>query len=128
MSTALPADALDALGAHDELEVSSFRPDGSLRPFVTIWGVAADGDGYLRSAYGPQNGWFRRALAAGRGRIRIAGGEWDVAFAQVDADDAVQRAIDDAYRAAYGGRYAANIVASVVGAQAATATVRLRAA
>jgi hypothetical protein len=116
---------LDALAAADEVGISSYRPDGTARPFVTIWGVQA-GDGvFIRSAYGTGNPWYRRAVAAGRGRVRFGDVETNVVFEPVPtgALDA-QTAVDTAYRAKYAG-YAARIVATVVGDTAHEATLRL---
>ena len=69
--SAWTSEALAAVDTSDELRVSSYRPDGTLRPFVTIWVVRVDDDVYIRSAYGPGNGWFRRAQASGTGRITV---------------------------------------------------------
>ena len=66
----------------------------------------------MRSAYGPGNGWFRRAKASRRGRIRAGGVERDVEFADAAAD--VHSALDAAYQAKY-GRYGKGIVNTVVG-------------
>jgi hypothetical protein len=120
--TAWTADELDRVGRAEELKVSSVRPDGSLRPFVTIWAVRVGDDLYIRSAYGANNGWYRRATASGTGRIRAGGVERDVTFA--DADPDVHAAIDEAYHAKY-DRYGPAIVGTVVGPQAAEVTVRL---
>ena len=50
--TAWTADELRRMGGADEVQISSRRTDGSLRPYVTIWGVG-HGDGfYVRSARG----------------------------------------------------------------------------
>jgi hypothetical protein len=43
---------LDRIGRSTEVEVSSRRPDGSLRPYVTIWAVQVGDDLYVRSAQG----------------------------------------------------------------------------
>jgi hypothetical protein len=59
--TAWTDDELTRVGGADELQITSRRPDGTLRPYVTIWVVRADDDLYVRSAYGKDNGWFRRA-------------------------------------------------------------------
>ncbi len=53
--TAWTADELARIGRPDELQVSSRRPDGSLRPYITIWVVRLGDDLYVRSAYGPDN-------------------------------------------------------------------------
>ncbi len=105
----------------DELHVSSYRPDGSLRPFVTIWTARVGDDVYVRSAYGPDNGWFRRAKASGTGRVRVGSVERDVRF-EVPDDD-VHAPLDDAYRAKY-GKYDKQIVATVVGPAVVGATLR----
>ena len=63
-------DELARTGRADELGIASRRPDGSLRPFVTIWFVRLGDDLYVRSAHGYSNPWFQRALASGEGRIR----------------------------------------------------------
>ena len=116
-----PAD-LDRIGDAEELRIATRRPDGSLRPYVTIWVVRADDDLYARSAHGADNPWFRRATAAGVGRIRAGGVERDVTFAAA-APDAHQD-IDRAYHAKY-DRYGPAIVGSVVGAQAGPVTIKL---
>jgi hypothetical protein len=76
----------------------------------------------VRSAYGPDNPWYRRARTAGEGRLRAGGVERDVTFES--ADDAVQSDIDAAYHAKY-DRYGPQIVGSVTGPQAHPVTVRL---
>ncbi|WP_345637208.1 DUF2255 family protein [Rugosimonospora acidiphila] len=49
------SDELAAVGGAEELRLASSRPDGTLRPYVTIRVVRA-GDGlYVRSARGPAN-------------------------------------------------------------------------
>jgi hypothetical protein len=115
-------DELERIGDADELQLASCRPDGSLRPFVTMWVVRA-GDGlYVRSAYGPDNPWYRRATASGNGRIRAAGIERDVSFAQASAE--VQGDIDAAYHAKYDS-YGPRIVGSVTGPGARQVTIRI---
>lgn len=120
-------DELSRIGAAEELQVASNRPDGTLRPYVTIWVVRQGDDIYVRSAYGSSNPWFRRARASGTGRIRAGGVEKDVTFtdaATVDDGSIDSAAIDAAYHAKY-DRYGPAIVGTVVGPEAATATFRL---
>jgi hypothetical protein len=121
-ATAWTPDELDRIGAAEELRLASRRPDGSLRPYVTMWVVRAGGGLYIRSAYGPGNPWFRRATASGTGRIQAGGIERDVSFA--DAAPDVQGDIDAAYHAKY-DRYGPRIVGSVTGPDAYRVTVRL---
>jgi hypothetical protein len=113
---------LERIGAAEELRLASRRPDGSLRPYVTMWVVRAGEDLYIRSAYGPDNPWYRRAIASGSGRIRAGGTERNVTFAQAIAG--VEDDIDVAYHAKY-DRYGPRIVGSVTGPGAHRVTVRL---
>jgi hypothetical protein len=115
-------DDLRRIGGADELQISSRRADGTLRPYVTIWVVREGDDLYVRSAYGANNGWFRRARASGTGRIRAGGAERDVTFAE--AGPATGPALDAAYHAKY-DRYGPSIVGTVVGEAVAGLTLRL---
>ncbi|MFD1507614.1 DUF2255 family protein [Georgenia yuyongxinii] len=115
-------DELDKVGRAEELQVSSLRRDGSARPFVTIWVVRAAEDIFIRSAYGPENGWFRRALASGSGRVRAGGVEKNVTFEQVGQE--LQEAVDAAYHAKY-DRHGPRIVNTVVGPGSELTTIRL---
>jgi len=113
---------LDRVGQATELQITSRRADGSLRPFVTIWVVRAGDNLYVRSAYGTDNPWYRRAKASGRGRIRAGGIERDITF-EVPGGE-VHGPIDAAYHAKY-DQYGPRIVGSVVGEAAAAGTLRL---
>jgi hypothetical protein len=124
MSSTWTDDELREVDGATELQVASRRPDGSLRPFVTIWGVRSGPEIYIRSAYGPQNGWFRRAVEAGSGRVRAGGTERDVSFERVDAGSPVHGDIDAAYHAKYDS-YGPKIVGSVVGPAAAAVTLQV---
>jgi hypothetical protein len=116
------SDELDRIGAAEELRLASLRPDGTPRPYVTMWVVRVDDDLYVRSAYGPDNPWFRRAKASGAGRVRAGGLERDVTFAE--AASGAQADIDAAYHSKY-DRYGPGIVGSVVGPDAEAVTIRL---
>lgn len=120
--TAWTGDELATIGEADELGIASRRPDGSLRPFVTIWGVRLGNDIYVRSAHGHDNPWFRRALASGEGRVRAGGIERDVAFEQPGSE--VEDDLHGAYHAKY-DRYGPRIVGPVVSPEAARSTLKL---
>jgi hypothetical protein len=120
--TAWTADELARIGRADELGIASRRPDGSLRPFVTIWFVRLGDDLYVRSAHGHGNPWFQRALASGQGRIRAGGAERDIAF-EVPGED-VDSLLHAGYHAKY-DRYGPSIVGTVVSPEAARSTLRL---
>lgn len=113
---------LDRIAAAEELQLASRRRDGSLRPYVTMWVVRVGDEVYVRSAYGPDNPWYRRATASGVGRIRAGEVERDVSFA--DADPGVHGDVDAAYHAKY-DRHGPRIVGTVVGPGAASVTIRL---
>jgi hypothetical protein len=120
--SAWASEELSTIGGAEELQLASARPDGTLRPYVTMWVVRAGDDLYVRSAYGSDNPWFRRAKASGVGRIRAGGLERDVIFA--DADPGVHATIDAAYHAKY-DRYGPKIVGSVVGPAVEAVTLKI---
>jgi hypothetical protein len=51
--TTWTSDELDNIGNADELQLTTRRPDGSLRNPVTIWVVRHGDDLYIRSYRGP---------------------------------------------------------------------------
>ncbi|MFC9917259.1 DUF2255 family protein [Agromyces binzhouensis] len=119
-------DQLDRVGAADQLEVASVRDDGSLRPFTTVWVARVGDELFIRSAYGPENGWYKRAKEAGVGRIKSAGVIRDVAFVPVPADDtALHAALDAEYSRKYGPHHAAHVTATVLGDDVRGVTLRL---
>ena len=120
--TTWTTDELARIGTAEELQVSSRRPDGSERPYVTIWVVRVGDELFIRSAYGPGNPWFRRAQRSGVGRIRAGGVERDVRFAE--PEPSAHPAIDDAYHAKY-DRHGPRVVGTVVGDRVVETTFRL---
>jgi len=106
----------------DELQLASYRPDGTLRPWVRIWCMTLGDDLYVRSAYGPENGWYRRAASASRGRVRADGLEHDVTFEAPRPE--VTAPLTAAYHAKY-DRYGRRIVGTVVSSEAEACTLRL---
>jgi len=85
--------------------------------YVTMWVVRAGDDVYVRSAYGPDNPWYRRATASGAGRIRA--GAWNATSPSPTPLHATPRhatpeacaGVDAAYHAKY-DRYGPTIVGS----------------
>ena len=115
-------DELPKVAGAEELEIASFRPDGTLRKPVTIW-VVRDGDSlYVRSVKGSSGAWFRGTKERHEGRIQAGGGEKEVSF--VDADHDIDDQVDAAYRAKY-RRYAGSILNSVLTPQARSTTIKL---
>jgi hypothetical protein len=115
-------DELAKVGAADELDITSYRDDGTSRSYTTIWVVRVGDDLYIRSWRGRSSQWFRRALQRGQGRIRAGGIERDVGFEEPDIS--VHAAIDDTYRTKY-GRYPQAYVQPMVEPDAIAATFRL---
>ena len=120
--TAWTAGELGAIGAADELDIAAFRPDGTLRPYVTIWVVRVGDDLYVRSYRGRDGAWFRSVLRRPEGRVRTGGIGRDVTFEQ--PGDGQQDAIDRAYREKY-AHYSGSYVDPMVAPAAQAATLRL---
>lgn len=113
---------LAAFGDATEVQIAPRRDDGGLSRDVTIWIVRVGPDLYVRSAYGADNPWYRRAVANGSGRLRAGDLERGVTFEQPGQQ--VHAEVDAAYHAKY-DRYGPAIVGTVVGDQAAGVTLRL---
>jgi hypothetical protein len=116
------AEELDQIGSADELEIAALRPDGSVRPFTTIWVIRIGDDLYVRSYRGRRGRWFRSVLQRPEGRIRGGGITRDVAFQE--PEDADHPAIDHAYQTKY-ARYGNSYVDPMVSPDATAATLRL---
>ena len=120
--TTWTSDELRRIGAAEELELASVRPDGTLRNPVTIWVVRVGDDLYVRAVNGRTGAWFRGTQTRQAGRIQAGGVEKDVALP--DADPGLNDAIDAVYRTKYcrhGGRY----VDPMVAPPARAATIKL---
>lgn len=116
------AEELDKVGAADEPQIAALRPDGSLRPYTTIWVVRVGDDLYVRSYRGRAGAWFRSAQRRPEGRILAGGVERDVTLEE--PRDADHDAIDQAYRTKY-ARYGSTYVDPMVSPGARAATLRL---
>ncbi|MDH6286393.1 DUF2255 family protein [Rhodococcus opacus] len=119
------SDQLDTIGHTEELHISSYRRDGSLRHWIPIWVVRVADDLYVRSAFGPDGGWYRNAMRDNTARIRSGGVETDVTL-HLANDLATNAAVEAAYKAKYRSQPAA--LEPMVANTAAETTVRLDAA
>ena len=117
------SDELNKIGTAEELLITSFRRDGTLRKQVIIWVVRLDDDLYVRSVYGRTSAWFRGVQTRHEGHIRAGGVDKDVTFEEV-SNPGLQEKIDAAYRTKY-RRYAANIINSIISPEARSATIKL---
>ena len=103
MTASWSPDELRLMDAAGELQIAVKRSDGSLRKWVPIWVVCADGQVYVRTWYRRDTGWFGHALRARRARIRVPGLEADVTIDDIgDASVQVTTDVDTAYRTKYG--------------------------
>jgi hypothetical protein len=117
-------DELERLAAEDEIDLASFRRDGSARSPVTMWMVIDEGDVYVRAVKGVDGPWYRHLRGTDRARVTGAGVDTEVAVEDAGEDPALGRRLDAAYRAKY-SRYAAGTVRSVVTPAAKGSTLRL---
>ena len=102
MTAGWTPEELERIGAAEELEIAPLGADGAPRSRVPSWVVRAGGDLYIRSWRGTAGGWFRAAKASHAAHVRAGGVERDVEL--LEANDAVNDAVDAAYRDKY-GRY-----------------------
>ena len=125
MTASWSPEQLQAIDGSDELQIATRRADGTLRPWVPIWVVRADGQVFVRTWHRRTTGWFGRVLDARQARVRVPGLEADVPVEDGGADPAELRArVDEAYRLKY-GRYGRGSVDQMVADPAAAATLRL---
>jgi len=111
-------DDLHHLAGLRELEITAPTSGGRPGPWTPIWVVVVGEQVYVRTWQRRDTGWYGRAIATGRARIRVSGEAADVSVTVTGDADA--DAIDTAYRAKYGagGR-------SMATAEAAASTLRL---
>lgn len=95
-------DALVArLGDDEEVSIVTRADDGRDKP-TRIWSVVVDGVPYVRSAFGPESWWYRRAIGRDAAAFRTDDGTTtEVRLARVH-DDAVESGVDGALTAKYG--------------------------
>jgi len=115
---------LERIGAADELQLASFKEDGTLRKPVIIWVVRAGDDLYVRSYRGREGAWFRHIQLRPEGRISAGGVTKNVTFVDVSDDEALNNEIDTAYQSKY-QRYSATYVDPMIAPQACTTTLKL---
>jgi len=105
----------------DDLHISPFREDGVTYGTPTwIWSVAVDDALYVRAYNGRSSRWYKAAMRQKAGRITAAGMTKEVTFEPVGG--AVNKRIDDAYRAKY---HDSEYLSPMIGARARSATVKI---
>jgi hypothetical protein len=115
---------LASIGAADELQLASFKKDGTLRKPVVIWVVRVDDGLYVRSYRGREAAWFRHVQLRPEGRIVAGGVTKNVTFVDVSDDEALNNEIDTAYQSKY-RRYSVTYVDPMIAPQARATTLKL---
>ena len=115
---------LGRIGAAEELQLASFKEDGTLRKPVTIWVVRVGDDLYVRAYRGRETAWFRHIQRRHEGRISAGGVTKDVTFVDGSSDEALNNKIDAAYQSKY-QRYGATYVNPMIAPQARATTLKL---
>ena len=116
------SDELQRIGEATELRIQTARADGTLRNPIPIWHTHVGDAIYIRSAHGPDNGWFRRAKTVGKGRIQAGGVERDVRFEQAgpELSDDITASLHAKY-----DRYGSGPVGAITGADVLETTLRV---
>ena len=115
---------LERIGASEELQLSTFKQDGTVRRPITLWVVRAGNDLYVRSYRGREAAWFRHVQQRHEGRILAGGVTKDVTFVDARSDEALNNEIDAAYQSKY-RRYSATYVGPMIAPQARATTLKL---
>jgi hypothetical protein len=116
------SDQLERIGQAEELYVSTYQSDGTLRKWTPIWVVRVGDDLYVRSAFGNEGGWYRNAMRDQTARIRAGAFETDVGLQSAN-DPATNAEVEAAYESKY--RAQPGALRSMIGSPAADTTMRL---
>ncbi len=115
---------LARMGAAEELQLATFKKDGTLRAPVMIWVVRVGDELYVRANRGRETAWLRHVQRQPEGRIGADGITKDVTFVDVSRDEALNNEIDAAYQSKY-RRYSATYVRPMIAPQARVTTLKL---
>jgi hypothetical protein len=115
---------LERIGAADELQLATFKKDGTLQKPVIIWVVRAGDELYVRAYRGREGAWFQHIQRRPEGRIVAGGVTKDVTFVDVSDDRTLNNEIDAAYQSKY-RRYGPTYVDPMIAPQARATTLKL---
>jgi hypothetical protein len=115
---------LERIGAADELQLATFKKDGTSRMPVVIWVVRVGDELYVRAYRGRETAWFRHIQRRPEGRIGASGVTKDVALVDASSDEALNNRIDAAYQSKY-RRYSPTYVDPMLAPQARATTLKL---
>jgi hypothetical protein len=115
---------LEQIGAAKELQLATFKQDGTRRPPITIWIVRVGDEVYVRASRGRETAWFRHVQRRPEGRIEAGGVTMDVTLEDASSDEALLNEIDAAYLAKY-RRYSPTYVRPMIAKPARATTLKL---
>ena len=115
---------LERMGAAEELQLATFKKDGTLRKPVVIWVVRVGDELYVRSWRGREGAWFQHVQQRPEGRIGAFGVTKDATFVDASSDEALNNKIDAAYQSKY-RRYSATYVRPMIAKPARATTLKL---
>ena len=115
---------LERMGAAEELQLATFKKDGTLRKPVVIWVVRVGDELYVRAYRGREGAWFRQTQRRPEGRIVASGVTKDVTLVDTSSHEALNNEIDAAYQSKY-RRYSATFVGPMITRQARATTLKL---
>jgi len=115
---------LERIATSDELQLATFKQDGTRRMPVVIWVVRVSDELYVRAYRGRETAWFRQIQRRSEGRIVAGGVTKDVTFVDASSDEALNNEIDAAYQSEY-RRYSATYVRPMIAPQARATTLKL---
>jgi hypothetical protein len=103
MADAFESDMFAAVTEHldttNTVVIITRRADGTEKE-TPIWSTVFDGTPYVRSAFGPDSWWYKRAIASWTAAFDVDGRRIDVRLEHIE-DAATISGIDDAFSAKY---------------------------
>lgn len=115
---------LERIGAAEELQLTTFKQDGTLCTPVTIWVVRVGDEVYVRAYRGHETAWLQHLRRRPEGRIVAGRVTKDVMLVDASSDEVLSDEIDAAYQAKY-RRYSATYVRPMIAPQARATTLKL---
>ena len=115
---------LTALGPAPQAFLSAREPDGTLSAPAPVWIARVYDELYVRSIYGANDPFFRRAIGTGRASLLAGKAQHEVLFEQLDVTPAEFTVVDAGFRAKYAVSPPA-IMGAVAGGLSAQATLRI---
>jgi hypothetical protein len=94
--------AIGYLARTDTVHIATELQDGG-EVVTPIWAVVVDSVPYIRNGYGARSEWYRRVQRTGRAAFIDGPRRYPVTIENLN-DEAINRKVDQAYRAKYAGQ------------------------